>query len=170
MPFPAPVRISSRIDFAFFAISRLDALRADTMNDQTVSGNVEVLFAGHAVPQFDEIVALEFEEPVALFTIQVVMLGIAVVVFVDSPSVQFELPQQAGIDELGQGPIDRRTADVSGVSLGGKLRNELVGVEVLVMAENVVDQDPSLFGVPHSAALEVLGKPLLRRQRDLNRA
>jgi hypothetical protein len=140
------------------------------MDDQTVTSDAEFLFLGHAVAQFDEIVALEFEQPMALLAVEMVVLGIAVVVFVNGPAVQFEFPQQTGIHELGQGAIDGRTAYVSRFSLGGKLRNKLVGIEVLVMAEDILDQDPPLLGVPHPATLEVLRESLLRRKRDLNRA
>jgi len=106
----------------------------------------------------------------ALFAVEMVVLGIAIVVFVNRPAIQFEFPQQTGIHEFSQGAIDGRTADVSGVSFGGQLRNKLVGIEMLVMAEDKLDQDPPLLGIPHPATLEVLRESLLRGKRDLNRA
>lgn len=155
MPCPAP---------------RAGALFANARDDQPVASDAEAMFAGHFVAQFDELLVLEFEQPVALRAVEMVVLRVAVVVFIDGSTVEDELAKEPRIDEFPQRPIDGRPADVPLAAAGGKLFHELVGVEMLVPRENVIHQGQPLLRHPHAAALQVFHEPIAGSGRDGNTA
>ena len=53
-----------------------------------------------------------------------------------------------------------------GCAAAGKLLHELVGVEMLVAGEDVIDEGQALLGHPHAAALEELDKAVARGEGD----
>ena len=78
--------------------------------------------------------ALELDHLAALPAAQVLVLRVAVVVFVVHARPQLQAAQQAGVHELGQGPVDRGPADVEAGPF--HVIDELVGVEMMVLAED----------------------------------
>ena len=115
-----------------------------------------------------QLLVLEFEQPVALRAVEMVVLGIAVVVLIDGPAVEDELAEQARIDEFAERAIDGRPADVPRVPAGRELLHELVGVEMLVPREDVLDQGQPLLRDAHAAALQILDEPVAGRERNGN--
>lgn len=111
------------------------------------------------VAETEEGIALEFDEGLALFAVEVIMLWVAIVMFVDTASIEFKASQETGVDEFFEGTVDGGSGDVVGCAFGGKLFDELIGIEVFVVGEDAFDEELALFGVPEAAALEVFLEP-----------
>ena len=150
-------------------VSSAAAIVADTLNNQPVAANPEAMFTGDLLPQLGQLLGLELEQIMALDAVKVIVLGVAIIVFVDAAAVEFKTPQQAGIDELFQRAVDRRAADVVVFAFPGKLIDELVGVEVFVMAEDLFDQVSTLLSLSQPAAEQVFLETLHRSLRYFNR-
>lgn len=144
----------------------LGAFFAGAVDDQAVSCGAEAVLTSRGLENGEQLGAGELEQPVALGTVEVVVGGVAVVVLIDGPAVENELAEQAGVDELGERAIDRRPADVPRLAARRELLHELVGIEMLMAAKDVVDQGQPLLGHSHAAALQVLDEPIPRRKRD----
>ena len=80
----------------------------------------------------------------ALTALQMLMLRIAVVVFVVHARPQFQATQQSRIDQLGEGAIDRGPADAEARFF--HVVNKLIGVEMVVLAENESNHVALLIG------------------------
>ena len=132
--------------------------------------SAEVVFAGHGLANLFHFVAGELDQLVALLAVQMIVLRVTVIVLVDGPVVEHHLAQQAGIDQLGQGAIDRGAAYALPTHLLAQLLEQLIGVEMLVVAENPFDDDPPLLGDPFATALQEFLEPLERRQADVDGA
>jgi hypothetical protein len=130
--------------------------------------DLEPVFPGHSVAQFEQFPALKLDQPLAALTVEMIVLGIAVIVLVDRPPVQFEFPQQPRIHELAQRAIDGGPADISRFAFAGQLLHQRVRVEVVVLTEHAFDQHTTLLRVTHAPTLEILLKPLLGRECDLH--
>ena len=91
------------------------------------------------------------------------VLRVAVVMFVKRSTPHIEFSQQAGIDEFSQGSVDSRSADMPFQAFSREPLDQLVRVEVVVLAEDFVDQVAPLFGIAHPATLQVFIKSLSRR-------
>ena len=65
--------------------------------------------------------------------------------------------------------IDRRPAEFSRRQERTQVFEQFVGVEMVVMAEDLLDDQPPLFGQPLAAAFQELPKTLDRRGGNLNR-
>jgi len=141
---------------------------ADAVDNQAVAGDAEVVLAGNFVPQGDESLVLELQQPVALGAMEVVVLWIAVVMLIDGASVEHELPKQPRIHKLRQRPVDGRPADVTRLPGLWQLLHELVRVEVLVVAEDMVHQRQPLRRDPHAAALQELDEAVPRSEGNLH--
>ncbi len=144
----------------------LAALLADAGDDQAVAGDAKLVLAGHLVAQFDEVFVLELQQPVALGAMEMIVLGIAVIVLINGTAVEDELAQQPRIDELAERAIDGRSADVPLLAAAGKLLHELIGIEMLMPREDLLDQCQPLLRDAHVAALQVFDKPLAGREGD----
>src|SRR5207249_1518120 len=88
--------------------------------------------------------ALELNHGVAALALQVLVLRVAVVVLVAHPRPDLQAAQEAGVEQLGQGAVDGGPADLEAGLLD--VVDELVGVEVVVTAEDVADQVALLSG------------------------
>ena len=97
------------------------------------------------------------------------MLGVAVIVVVDGAAVELKTIEQPGVDTFTQGAIDGRGADVVRFPPPWQSLDQLFGVEMLVLAEHLVDQEFSLAGLPQPARLQVLAEPFLGRERNFQR-
>jgi hypothetical protein len=99
-----------------------------------------------------------------------IVLRIAIVMLIDAPPIEHEPPQQTGIHELIQSAINGRATDMSWLARLGKLLHELLGIEMLVPTEDMLNEVLPLLRDPHSAALQELVEPLLRRESNLDLA
>ena len=95
----------------------------------------------------NQFVALEFQQFSTACAIQVVVLGIAVIVVVHGSAIQLETIQQSGIDALPKGSIDRRGADIVGLTTPWQPFDQFFGIKVIMLAEHLVDQELSLAGL-----------------------
>jgi hypothetical protein len=73
--------------------------------------------------------------------------------FKDTAATQIHPPQEAGFDHLGQGPIDGRAADLALAYRAGQVGNQVVGIEVFVLPEDLLDNQAPLPRVAHPLAL-----------------
>ena len=108
---------------------------------------------------------LKLDHLAALFAVQVLVLRIAVIVFVERPRSDLQPAQQARVDELGERAIDRRPADADAGLF--HVVDELLGVEMVVLAEDVMDHVALLAGEalrPRTAG-EVLAELVFRTLR-----
>jgi hypothetical protein len=120
------------------------AIRTDTADDQAVPVALEALLAADFAYDGFYGWVLKLDDLVTAFAVQVIVLRVAVIVFKKSPRAHLQPPQQAGINELGQGPINGSPTCSKTLSLDGI--DELVGVEMAVLTENVTDQVALLAG------------------------
>jgi hypothetical protein len=97
-----------------------------------------------------------------------VVWRIAIVVFVDAAAIQLKATQKPGVDKLFERSVDGGPRYVIGRALAGQLFDQLVGVKVLMMAEDLVDQKSTLIRIAQITTLQVLLKSLVRRHRDLH--
>lgn len=137
-------------------------------DEHAVAEDLEIMLPGHPVAKPLQSAAVELDEPVALLAIEVIVAGIAVIVLEDAPSAQGHLAQQAGRHQFPERPVDRGPAELAARDRLGKMGHQLVGVEVIVVAEDLLDDPPPLAGEPFAPRLEKLGKPLQGRQSDLH--
>ena len=115
-----------------------------------------------------DFVAGKLDQLVALRAVQVIVLRVAVVVFVNAPAAERHLPQQAGFDEFGQRPVDRRPADLLRADEFAQLGQQIVGVEMLVPGKHLLDDDPPLLRDPLPFALQIFFQTLHGRQGDFD--
>ena len=86
----------------------------------------------------EDLVIAEFDDSVAIGAMQVIVRGVTVIVLERGAIGQAELAEQARLDQYSQCPIDRCAADpLPGIV---QLADQLIGIEVLVGVEDVVDQ------------------------------
>jgi hypothetical protein len=120
------------------------AFAANSLNQETVPGNLKLVLTGYLADEAVNGWILEFDHLAALPAIQVLVLRVAIVVLIKHAWANFQPPQQTGVYELGQSPIN-------GCPGHGQARplhiiNELLGVEVVMLGENVPDHVPLLVG------------------------
>ncbi len=145
------------------------ALTADAADDHPVGFDAKAVQGGHLVTDFDQFVALKFQQFSAPRAVQVVVLGVAVIVVVDGAAVELKTIEQPGVDTFTQGAIDGGGTDVVRFPPPWQPFDQLFGVKMLVLAEHLVDQEFPLAGLPQPARLQVLAEPFLRRKRNLQR-
>ena len=141
---------------------------ADSRDDQPMAGDMEVVFLGHSITQFDQFVTLELNQLLATLAIEVIVLWVAIIMFINGSARQLKLAQQSGIHEFVECTVDGGPADVVRLALAREFINEPIGVEVIMLAEDVIDQHTALFCVAHPAALQILFKPFERGERYFN--
>lgn len=132
------------------AISRsfLGALIADSMNDEAMVFGSKSELLGDFLANFERVITREFDQLPAFRAIQVVVLRVAIIMFVDAPTVQLEHLQQARIYKLAQRAIDGRTRNIVWGPFLRQLLNQLIRIEMLVAIEYLFQQVLALFGVP----------------------
>ena len=97
------------------------------------------------------------------------VLRVAVVVLVEHARPHLQAAQQAGVHQLGQGAVDRRPADPEAGPL--HVVDELVGVEMVVLAEDVAHHVALLFreALRPRTAGQVLPELVFRTLRHFHR-
>jgi hypothetical protein len=164
----SPLTQSDHVHLVPGAALRPAAFLADAADDEPVARDAEAVLLGDFVAQLEQLVVLELEELVALGAVEMVVLGIAVVMLIDAAAVEHELAEEPRIDKLAQRAIDGRPADVPFLSARRKLLHELVGIEMLVPREDVIDERQPLLRDAHAAALQVFDEPLAWGRGDGN--
>ena len=139
---------------------RLPTGVAEARNDQPMARNVEFVLLGDMMAELQQLHALKLDQFLAALAVQMIVLGIAVIVFIHRTPRQLELTQQPRVDKFVQRAVYRGTADVARFSLARQLVDQRVGIEVVVLAEHVIDQQAALLGVPHPATVQVFLEPL----------
>src|SRR5262245_49232996 len=123
----------------------LVTLGAGATDEQRVAACVEAVFAAHHLERLFQGRTLEFDHLAAGAALEVFVLRVAVIVLVALARPQFQLAQQSGIDQFLEGAVDGGAAGLIAALL--QRVDELIGVEVVVLLEDVVDQIALLFGV-----------------------
>ena len=99
-----------------------------------------------------------------------VVLRVAVIVLVDGAAGEHHLAEQPRLHHLGERPVDRGPAGPGTGRRPPQAGEELLGVEVLVVTGDVIDDRLALPGDPLAAGAQELREPLPRRQRHLDGA
>ena len=143
------------------------AVGADARDERAVAGWLELVLFGRLADDPFELAAVEFDQPVADLAVQMVVARVAVLMFVDTPAGERHLADQTGFGQFAERAIDGRTAHFAPGDQLLQVVHQLVGVEMIVMAENHVDDGLPLPG--HSLVLgrQELGKPFAGRLRHL---
>ena len=98
----------------------------------------------HGIAQSEDLVIAELDDSIAIGAMQVIVRGVTVIVLERGAIRQAELAEQARLDQESQRPVDRGAADpLSGIV---KFSHQLIGIEVLVGMEDVVDQNSTTLG------------------------
>ncbi len=82
-----------------------------------------------------------------------IVLGIAIIEFVNGSAIKLETLEQARIDEFSKRSIDRRGTDIVRLATTGQSIDQLVSIEMIMLAKNGVNQKLSLTGLTQSACL-----------------
>ncbi len=127
------------------------------------------MLPAHGIAKGLNLVALKFNELATDLAVQVVVLRIAVVVFIDGAAAEVHLSQEARIDQLGECAIDGGPAYFAVARLFRERGQQLVGVEVIVVAEDLLDDHPARLSVALSFGPQILLKPLEWGESDLDR-
>ena len=122
------------------------ALGAGAADDESVAAGVELMLPAHVAHRRLDGRTLKLDHFAALFTAHVFVLRIAVIVFVVHARAQLQSAQQAGIDQFAQGAIDRGPANAETGAF--HVVDQLVGIEVMVLAENEAHHVALLAGEP----------------------
>lgn len=123
--------------------------------------HTELVFSGCGFAEGNQLVALEFDQLVALRAVKMIVLGVAVVVFVHRAAVEGHLAEQARIDHFGQRAINGGAANFFAALrislLGfGEVVDQLVRVKVFVARGDLLDDDATLLRDALAAALQKL--------------
>ena len=138
------------------------AVPADPGDEQAMTVHFEVVLPGNCVSDPFDLVAVKLDQLVAHFAVQMVVPRIAVLVLIDATSAESHLANQPGLRQFTQRSIDRWPADLAFGDEVLQMIHQLVGVEVVVMAENLLDDNPTLLRDSLAARLEKLHEPILR--------
>lgn len=128
-------------------------IAADALDDHTVPGHAKSFLGSHVITNGDERVTLKLNQFSTLRAVQMIVLRVAVIQFVDRTAIELKTLQQSCINEFSQGPVNRGGADVILFPSTGQTVDQLIGVEVIVLLKDRLDQEPPLRGLPQAAGL-----------------
>ncbi len=115
--------------------------------------DAKTMLAPEFISKADEILIFEFDQLLTLLAVQMVVLGVAIIVLVYIPTIQFELSQKSSFDELFQRSIYGGSADLSLDVLNQGFR-----IEVFMAAEDFFQYNSAWFCPAFPSALEILFK------------
>jgi hypothetical protein len=92
---------------------------------------------------------LELDHLPALLANQVLVLRIPVIVLKERPRAQIEPPQQSGIDQFGQCPVNSGPANIQTSCL--QIVDQLIRVKMMMPSENMLYKFSLLAGEPLGA-------------------
>lgn len=136
---------------------------ADAGYEHAVSGDFEVVLPGDRSADEFEFIAMELDQFVADLAVQVVVAGVAVGMFVDAAPGEHHFSDQPGLGQFGERAVDGGPADLAAGYGFAQMGHEFIGVKVVVVAENLLDDDAALLRNPFSTRFEELRKTLQRR-------
>jgi hypothetical protein len=128
------------------------------------------MLAGNCISQLLQFFAAKLNQLIAFLAMQMIVLGISVVVLVDGSSPEIHLPQQSGVDEFPKCAIDRGTTHTRLPRQPSHLINQVIRIEMLMSAEDVVHQNTSLLRDAFTPTLEILFEPLHRGEGNFDRS
>lgn len=156
----------SQLDKVLFAFSASlsSTIAADSVDDQAVAGDAEIVFGRNGIAEADQFLALELDQATALCAVEMIVLGVAVIVFENGAAVELEGAEETGVDKFFKRPVDRGAADVVIGPFAGELFDQGISIEVLVSTEHLLDQEAALGSLPQTTALQIFLETLLWRQ------
>jgi hypothetical protein len=125
-----------------------------------MAADAKAMLPRDLVAQLCELLGLKFQQLMAGDTVEMIMGWIAVIVFVDTATVEFKAPQQSRVDKFFQCAVNGGATDIAGLALAGQLVDQLVGIKVFVPGENLFDQKTPLVRFAQTAALQILFESL----------
>ena len=133
-----------------------------------MSGDAKTVFACDGIAEGDEFFVLKLDQLLALGAVQMIMLRVAVVMFINRAACDFKFSKQPRVNEFAERPINGGAADVTGFPLAWQLVEQLICIEMLVLAKHMLQQKPALIRIPHALDLQILVKSLRRRGGDVD--
>ena len=117
----------------------------ETVDLQAVAFHAETMLGGDALEDFIEFGRMELDELSRFSADEMVVLGIAVMEFVEIPSIgSRDLSQPASLLERGDGTVDSGTADAAAVVALRQAGDKLVNVKVFVLREDFINDEAAL--------------------------
>jgi hypothetical protein len=130
--------------------------------------HIEVVLPGHGVTEALQAVAVELDQSVAHLAIQVIVSRVAVFVFVDASAAEGHLSKQAGIHQLREGSIHGGPTDLAIGDHLLQVTHQFVGIEVIVVTKDLLDNQPALPSDSLAVSLQILSESLHRRCLDID--
>src|SRR5262249_33146788 len=118
----------------------------DPLDDKGVPVGLKVVLPANLPDDRFNGRVLKFDHLPALLAVQVLVLRVAVVVLVKGPVPHVQTPQQTGVHEFGQRPVDGGPTHAEPGAL--HVVDQLVRVEVVVLSEDIQNHVALLLGVP----------------------
>jgi hypothetical protein len=128
------------------------------------------MFPGNLISNSLKLLTSKLDEPIALLAMQMIVLRIPVVMFVNGTTSKRHLSQEARVHQFTEGAVYGGSTDRPSLSNSIQLVDQVVGIEVLMPAKNMIHQQSSLLRNPFPPTLKKFLKSLLRRQGNLDRA
>jgi hypothetical protein len=126
-----------------------------------MAGRAKPVGQADGIAKLQDLIVAKLDDPVARGAMQMIVGGITIVVLECAAIGQPELAEQSGLDEQSQGSVHGRATDpFTGIV---QVADQLVGIEMLVGVEDVIDEDPSSFGQLLTPDLQELAEFLDRR-------
>ncbi len=126
------------------------------------------MFTGDGIAQRDELFILKLNQLLALRAVQMIMLGVAIIMLVNRATRDFKFSKQPRVNELAERPVNRRATHMTRFPLARQLVEQLIRVEMLMLAKHMLQQKPALVRISHALDLQILVKSLRRRGSDVD--
>ncbi len=111
-----------------------------------MTANAKTMLTSNFVAQLGELFGLKLKQLVTSDAVKVIVRWVTVVVFIHTATIEFKASQQTGINELFECSIDSWSANVVRLAFARELVDQLVGIEMLVAAEDLLNEESSLVG------------------------
>ena len=116
------------------------ALRTDAGDEHAMAHHFKMDLPGDLVADRLQLGAVELDQAIADLAVEMIVAGVSVLVLVDGPAApQAHLMKHARLDQLTQRAINGGPAELPPGNESLEVLHQLVGVEVVVMAEDLLD-------------------------------
>ena len=149
------------------SVSLAATFKTNTGDRKAMTRRAEVVFPGNRISNSSQVLAVKFNQLATDLAVQMIMLWISIIMFINSPTLEVHLAQQASLHQLFKSSINGCSTNLF-QTIFRKILNELFDIKMVMTPENMIDQCTAGFGDPFAAALEVFLEPLLGRERYLN--
>lgn len=109
-----------------------------------------MVLPGDGFPDLDKSVGVELKQLMTRLAIEMVMFGVAVLMLVNVPFAQDHPTQKSSLNQFAQCSINGGTADFASSEPVTKMVDQVLSVEVIVVAEHFIDDDLTLRRHPFS--------------------